>query len=501
MSERFLGTPYVHSPLGEGSGVDPDPTFRLDAVDCLTFVEQAMAMSLARSDAEVPGLLERLRYASTPRYEDRNHLMEAQWLPNNQRKGFLVDVTRRYGAEDTVRVQKTLTPLTWTSRSSLALGLPKEHQPRGTYSLDMIPLERVLERARNVPSGTILVVLREDLPLKATRVTHLGFVVQKGKRTWLRHARRADGNGRVVDEDLETFLARNAKYDKWRVSGVSLYEPRTPTRAAASSCAPREGLTCRRLKNVRLCRTHRLQSTMRERRATWAHTSRVVDCNRATSGCPRSRACHVSSEGVGRGSGGLRLALLLLGGAGGVVRGGVELGLLPGEQLDGALEVLLADHDFPPGLQAARGEHVHGSRCAAAARRRGCVGLEQLGVVLRGEWILRGGGPDELRVSPSPAAGHGADAWSPRPPGRCRDSRRTPSRRPGTRNRTACSTSSCLPPGTPLATGHEVSTPRFSAWLLLPGSPRRPTTARHQWACAAPRRSSRRPRWCSRTRG
>ncbi|MFY0565534.1 N-acetylmuramoyl-L-alanine amidase-like domain-containing protein [Archangium lansingense] len=229
VSERFLGTPYVHSPLGEGNGVDPDPTFRLDAVDCLTFVEQALAMSLAPSEPDVAGLLERLRYASAPTYEDRNHLMEAQWLPNNQRKGFLSDVTRRYGGEDTVKVQKTLTSVTWTSRSSLALGLPKERQPRGTWNLDMIPLERVMAHARQVPSGTILVVLREDLPLKATRVTHLGFVVQKGKRTWLRHARRGvDGNGRVVDEDLETFLARNAKYDKWRVSGVSLYEPRRP---------------------------------------------------------------------------------------------------------------------------------------------------------------------------------------------------------------------------------------------------------------------------------
>jgi Protein of unknown function (DUF1460) len=229
VSERFLGTPYVHSPLGEGSGVDPDPTFRLDAVDCLTFVEQAMAMSMARADAEVAGLLERLRYASTPSYEDRNHLMEAQWLPNNQRKGFVADVTRRYGGEDTVRVQKALTALTWTSRSSMALGLSKSRQPRGTYTLDMIPLDKVMAHARQVPSGTILVVLREDLPLKATRVTHLGFVVQKGKRTWLRHARRGlDGNGRVVDEDLETFLARNAKYDKWKVSGVSLYEARHP---------------------------------------------------------------------------------------------------------------------------------------------------------------------------------------------------------------------------------------------------------------------------------
>ena len=229
VSERFLGTPYVHSPLGEGSGVDPDPTFRLDAVDCLTFVEQALAMSLARSEPEVAPVLERLRYASAPTYEDRNHLMEAQWLPNNQRKGFLEDVTRRVGGAHTVRAEKTLSARTWTSGSSLALKLPKAHQPLGTYALDMIPLERVGEHARAIPSGTILVVLREDLPLKATRVTHLGFVVQKGSRTWLRHARRAlDGSGRVVDEELERFLARNARYDKWRVTGVSLFAPRQP---------------------------------------------------------------------------------------------------------------------------------------------------------------------------------------------------------------------------------------------------------------------------------
>jgi hypothetical protein len=238
VSERFLGTPYLFSPLGEGQGLDPDPPFRVDAVDCLSFVEQALAMSLAPRPEEVPVVLEHLRYASTPSYEDRNHLMESQWLPNNLRKGFLVDVTRRHGATDTVRVEKTLTARTWTSRSSLALQLPKERQPQGTYALDMIPLDRVMAHARSLPSGTILVVLREDLPLKATRVTHLGFVVQKGKRTYLRHAARSVYQ-RVVDEDLEAFLARHARYAKWKVSGVSLFEARRPVdQASARSAAP-----------------------------------------------------------------------------------------------------------------------------------------------------------------------------------------------------------------------------------------------------------------------
>jgi hypothetical protein len=227
VSERFIGTPYVASPLGEGSGVDPDPTFRTDAVDCLTFVEQTLALGLARDEQEVAPLLERIRYANSPVYEDRNHLMEAQWLPNNTRKGFLVDVTRRYAGEDTVQVQKTLTARTWTSKSSQQLALPRERQVTGSFSLNMIPLDKVLAHAREVPTGTIMVVLRDDLPLKATRITHLGFVVQKGKRTWLRHAAR-NGYYRVVDEDLETFLARNARYSKWKVTGVSLFEARRP---------------------------------------------------------------------------------------------------------------------------------------------------------------------------------------------------------------------------------------------------------------------------------
>ncbi|MFP2931520.1 N-acetylmuramoyl-L-alanine amidase-like domain-containing protein [Pyxidicoccus sp. 3LG] len=238
MSERFINTPYVLSPLGEGAGVDPDPTFRLDAVDCLTFVEQSLALGLSRSEADVAPLLEHIRYASTPSYEDRNHLMEAQWLPNNIRKGFLADVTRRYGGEDAVPVTKSLTPLTWQSRSSAALGLPQERRPVGTYSLNMLPLERVMAHARAIPSGTILVVLREDLPLKATRVTHLGFVVQRKKRTFLRHASRG-GYNRVVDEDLETFLARNARYAKWKVTGVSLFEVRRPPESAGAGAVVR----------------------------------------------------------------------------------------------------------------------------------------------------------------------------------------------------------------------------------------------------------------------
>jgi hypothetical protein len=223
VSERFLGTPYGFSPLGEGQGKDPDPLIRFDLVDCLSYVEETIALALARTPDQVDPLLAALRYQKQVQYEDRNHLMEAQWLPSNVKKGFLREATAKYGGADIQHSAKVITAATWRTPSSQALELPEERQLVGRFPLDLLPLDRAPAHIREVPSGTLMLVVREDLPGKVTRITHLGFVVQKGKHTFLRHASR-NPFMRVVDEDVENFFARNAKYEKWRVDGVSFYE-------------------------------------------------------------------------------------------------------------------------------------------------------------------------------------------------------------------------------------------------------------------------------------
>jgi N-acetylmuramoyl-L-alanine amidase-like protein len=223
VSERFLDTPYGFSPLGEGQGKDPDPLIRFDLVDCLTYVEETIALSLARSPDQVAPLLAALRYQKQVLYEDRNHLMEAQWLPSNVKKGFLKEATAKYGGPDVQRSAKVITAATWRTPSSQALELPEERQLVGRFPLELLPLDKAAAHVHQVPSGTLMLVVREDLPGKVTRITHLGFVVQKGKRTFLRHASR-NPFMRVVDEDVESFFTRNARYEKWRVDGVSFYD-------------------------------------------------------------------------------------------------------------------------------------------------------------------------------------------------------------------------------------------------------------------------------------
>jgi hypothetical protein len=230
ISERFLGTPYLASPLGEGSGPDPDPLIRFDAVDCLTFVEETMALALAASWDEVVRVLTQIRYLDQVSYERRNHLMEAQWIPNNARKGFLKSATRRYGGEGAREVWKEITERTWASKSSKSLGLTGNDRPRGKFPLTIVPLDDVPAIAPKLESGIILAVVREDRPYSVTRISHVGFVIQKGSRTYLRHATRTFG--RVVDEELRSFLDRNSKYDRWKVVGVSLFEVAQPATGA-----------------------------------------------------------------------------------------------------------------------------------------------------------------------------------------------------------------------------------------------------------------------------
>ncbi len=237
LSAQLLGTPYTHSPLGEGEGQDPDPRLRLDHVDCLTFVETVMALALSSSVEDVVHVLDSVRYRTRPDYAGRNHLMEAEWLPSNAAKGMVRDVTAQLGGGAAVAGWKVLGPEAWSSTTARALALPPEARPTGRFPLSILPVAEVAARAASWPSGTLLLLVREDAPWRITRVSHLGFVVQRGGKTFLRHATRGWKDG-VVDEELSHLLARHARYT-WKVEGVSLWEVRDPrpARETVSSTA------------------------------------------------------------------------------------------------------------------------------------------------------------------------------------------------------------------------------------------------------------------------
>jgi hypothetical protein len=218
-------TRYGDSPLGEGSGRDPDPTFRLDQFDCVTFVETVLALGRARSVAEARALLDEVRYRGPPSYRSRNHYVESQWLPSLAGERWLQDVTPEVAGEDAVQVTVRHELADWlaAARSGrLLAGLDPREMPSGESRLGLVPIGKVRSVVSRIPHGTVVIVVREERQGRPSRVAHMGLVVvdERGRRA-VRHASR--DAGRVVEETLERFVARYEKPRKWPVEGFSFW--------------------------------------------------------------------------------------------------------------------------------------------------------------------------------------------------------------------------------------------------------------------------------------
>lgn len=221
-SAAFVGTRYLRSPLGEGGGVSPGPRIRWDGVDCLTLVETAMAVGQAAHADEVPWILDDIRYADgkEPHFENRLHLMIAQWIPDQIAKGYVEDVTRLWGGEATVEASIDYDPVRWRRRPRVLHALPWNPALEGSHSVPMIPLQEARRIAGELPEGLILNVVRSSRDDRINRITHTGLITVKDGKRYVRHA--STHRLEVIDEPIDRFLARHAAMRQWLVDGIHL---------------------------------------------------------------------------------------------------------------------------------------------------------------------------------------------------------------------------------------------------------------------------------------
>jgi hypothetical protein len=191
----LLDTPYVADTL-IGSTETPEVlVLRLDGFDCFTLLDTVEALRRAASFDGFKEALRRIRYrAGQVDFLRRNHFF-AEWQEANSDQ--LRDVTALVGGEGVRREQKLL-----NKKGDDALYLPG--YPVKSRELAYIPAEAVdAPVLARLQSGDYLGIYT---PLPGLDVTHVGIVVKKEGKVFLRHAASQSQLRKVVDQELTAYL-------------------------------------------------------------------------------------------------------------------------------------------------------------------------------------------------------------------------------------------------------------------------------------------------------
>ncbi len=195
ISHEMLGTLYRSGTLVGGPEVPERLVVRLDAFDCLTFLETVEALRRSRQGSDFREHLRDVRYfGGVVSYPTRRHFF-SDWIRPGE--GRLQDVTSRIGGDRVFSVTKQL-----NRKSADALWLAG--MPVTTRTIHYIPAGLIDAAVLAGLQDGDYVGIYTDQP--GLDVSHTGLIVKTNDAIMLRHASSRRDVARVIDEDLVAYL-------------------------------------------------------------------------------------------------------------------------------------------------------------------------------------------------------------------------------------------------------------------------------------------------------
>lgn len=216
IAERFIGTPYVAGTL-EGDSVER-LRIRLDAFDCVTFVETTLALwrSGLKSYDDFAAELQKIRYRNgkIDGFASRLHYA-TDWLRNNASMGIVDNITQQLS----------------TRMLPLELNFMTSH--RGRYPalrndfkqlIAIRDIEKSLSHKRGnffvpkrdvacidslIPEGAIIAITTN---IEGLDCAHIGLAVKRDGATHLLHASSSQKQVCISKKTLAEYLAANQKF-------------------------------------------------------------------------------------------------------------------------------------------------------------------------------------------------------------------------------------------------------------------------------------------------
>lgn len=214
-----VGTPYFDGPLGEGPDgkYDTDPLVDLKRVDCVTYVEQTLALATASSFLESVANLQHIRYRKGQiDFETRNHFMISDWIRNNPH---CRDVSTKLGVE-TNTLTRTISKKDFFQRVNAPdLG---QTTPDESVSIDYVPSENAAAAEPKLPSPSLIVFIGQKPDWLFA--LHCGLYIRdSGGEGALYHA--SSKHQKVVAVPLTGYLKENDT----RYLGFTAYQIAEPS--------------------------------------------------------------------------------------------------------------------------------------------------------------------------------------------------------------------------------------------------------------------------------
>ena len=210
-SRIMKGTPYKLGPMGESylDSIENKPLVYMDSVDCVTYLEHALAMAISPNENEIFNTLQKIRYrGGSIGYVNRKHYLLADWVG----EGTFARPMKIQG--DTV-VYRTMPKQSFFKAKKI-----KYESPDAPMELRYLPYDRAVEMASRPYEGPLMVTgVAFVANMDNLDATHTGFVVfRNGEKPLLRHAAYKK---QVLELPLVDYLKSRSKA---KLPGITLFE-------------------------------------------------------------------------------------------------------------------------------------------------------------------------------------------------------------------------------------------------------------------------------------
>lgn len=232
----FLGRPYISNPQGEGDDGEFDraPLYRFDGFDCVTFVNNILALALSNNASEFKDKLLQINYYdSSPKFENRFHFMSCDWNLQNQKNKIVRDVTDEIRDEKNnsiaVIAEGEIDKPNWFLKKAdneTADRVAMLHRYASQFKKELarvpyLPLTKLFDANENpcaemfsqISHASIIEIVRPNWSLKDKigtnlHVSHVGFAIRKSSgELFFRHA--SSEKKCVVEIPLSDYLKNN----------------------------------------------------------------------------------------------------------------------------------------------------------------------------------------------------------------------------------------------------------------------------------------------------